>query len=1491
MNHATKAISPLPFDAVNGSLVESMHGLENSGIEPNVCELEFVGSTPQTPFYAQALAAEAQRPHEGHDSTLDESKLCLLDTACTSCLRSRRWRQAFEKWLPEGVACTRTGQTKNFHFANGQSESQLTVWKVPVYLNNIHGEIFSAELPSGSTPLLLSLPTMTALGMVLDLAAGKVTVAALGIEMFMATTATKHIALEVAFDDNKPLAEPRGSKEEPQITAEDLVVYYLREGELPVLHDQSFATGSPIPQRGVPPDLGRRGVARGDRLAQVSERRALELKKKCQQQAAEDRRSWAALRRNFTMAEQWCTRDFQDTVIFEPFGGTCAVTSWAAREFSWTCSRPLPADGGDLLTKAAGQAIDRNLREHRPYLLLVSCDSRLWSTLGNGSRTDPVAKKVGQRIGKQLVRLCCEQHRFGRYYLFEAPPARHTWIFDNILAKTLKNAGGKFVVGDLCAYGCRSSGSRQPTRRRTGWLSNSELLLNALGRQCHCPGGQHAPDADSQGFPTGLCRVICQAVQSNMGLDYAVHMAHYAGKHALAAGDLDGDGDAEMEEEYSDGTPTEEPWQDEWEFVGEDRLVRIHRLPRQRLFLPLSTTAPPVALDRLQPRRRTTMRLQDGTHRDLEDSWHHGRVEQRMDFNWTGTTEFYLRGPEPEQAKEERGPEPPPEPRDPPGLPEDVDMEEYEPSVPEDLGEQLPLPAGVNYDPQASAVPVDSEPEQAEEERPEPPPEPRDHRALRRGRRQRHLQRGFWQECEEESVLDLLEATADHLRESGAGAWFRLGTDSDLGRAWVSLESGRADVVLILCSLVARRMKKPQPHAGPLEVPLRKSFLLLNGHEILTTDWEDWNSMAPSAQVRPLVAQGRILYVVLYGKEVGEGGQLIEANPGDRQQVAEVSRQRKWQALPRELKLAIRRVHVNLGHAPTAAMLRALRISRASETAIKACRLFRCPDCPRLGEPKQPRPSKLPLVDEFNVQVGLDIFSEKDAKGHTWTWLNVFDQGTLFQVCSLLGQTHANPTSAEVLRAFTTSWTDWAGFPERGVVTDRAKYFLADFAEEIASHGCHFDTAAKAAPWQIGQVERHGGLWKETFRKLCWDQQISSYDEVLWATSATNQAKNSLVRKAGFSPAQWVLGKDVRLPASLADEDEVGRVGAQALADTPGTRFHRKNQIRMAARESFTKAANSDAIRRAELRQVRPSRGPFPVGTYVFYYDAANKQPGPNCWRGIARVVGREGQSTIWLSHRGILIAVSPEHLSLAHDEEVEQWTVIANEHSLVDAMPASGGSGFLDLRQSPKPPEEAEQPRGDGEQPDEEMPGTSDQGGSTTSIERQASERDAQRMRKSSEFFSMKERERREQRGRASQLLPAAEQPEPGQPSTLSPAASPDWEGLFEDELPPLRVPEYDPDLDDYHQSRPALARQLSPIVDDPEAEANEREAKRQRVIKGDETANMVTQRFDAYAVVSSKGYLKARAREHYQANVSYYTTHAVSEATFLFWLFPEPL
>ena len=161
--------------------------------------------------------------------------------------------------------------------------------------------------------------------------------------------------------------------------------------------------------------------------------------------------------------------------------------------------------------------------------------------------------------------------------------------------------------------------------------------------------------------------------------------------------------------------------------------------------------------------------------------------------------------------------------------------------------------------------------------------------------------------------------------------------------------------------------------------------MLMSGHEALSTDFEQWAGLSPAAQVRPIAAQGRLLYVAIFGTELGAEQGEPEGDDGDRGRRREEQRDRKWQALPRELKLAIKRVHVNLGHASMPAMLRALRIARASETAVKACRLFRCPECPRLLEPKRPRPSKLPITDEFNVMIGMDVFQEKDAQGQAWT--------------------------------------------------------------------------------------------------------------------------------------------------------------------------------------------------------------------------------------------------------------------------------------------------------------------------------------------------------------------------------------------------------------------------------------------------------------------------------------------------------------------------
>ena len=456
-------------------------------------------------------------------------------------------------------------------------------------------------------------------------------------------------------------------------------------------------------------------------------------------------------------------------------------------------------------------------------------------------------------------------------------------------------------------------------------------------------------------------------------------------------------------------------------------------------------------------------------------------------------------------------------------------------------------------------------------------------------------------------------------------------------------------------------------------------------------------------------------------------------------------------------------------------------------------------------------------------------------------------------------------------------------------MTDRAKPFLRDVAQEVADHGCFFDTAAKAAPWQIGAVERHGGIWKGMFKKVAYAEQINTREGVLLTAAACNQAKNSLSRKHGFAPTQLVLGKDIRLPADLVDEQEVHRIGAQALADNPETRFYKKHQLRMKAREAFVQSANSEAIRRAELRQVRPWRGPFYPGMYVFYWDGASAQiPGPSCWRGVARVIGKEGSHTVWISHRGLLLAVSPEHLARAFDEEVRQWATVGQESELIDATPAAGGTGFIDLRGAPKPPDEWPQEAESDEQKDEterrtedvreeeqeaeeilplEEPrandGVEDLSSSSTSMGRIAleSRREMKREMKSFEFFDRRERERKRLKG---------QKDEPARP-TAAEVPVPADEDL-----------EFDPDRHDYHQAKPS--RRLDPIAEGPEVEAQEREAKRLRVGEAEDASLQASDVPFAFMATEVPNFLKDTSKMYYRRHERSFLAEGIDESVFLF-------
>ena len=473
-----------------------------------------------------------------------EEHFALLDTACTDCMHSKAWREAYERSLPEDERCSPTSHRKTFHFANGDStDDKVTVWKIPIYVGGFKGEVYSAEMPKGNTPLLLSIAAMTALDMVVFLKKKIVMVGKLNIELPLINTQPNHLAIDVAYDQSLgvqneaqvKMAEPRFVSEK-----EDLLVYYGEEAQVFLLEGLWMPEVPNLKEKGGTPDHSLRGVRPQAERSFMVDRRAKELERSASRLQGEDRRMWVALKRNYSLAEEFALRQFRSTAIFEPFGGSFGITRLAAEKFGWTNSQPLDlVDGYDLLKESGKSLLARTLDEHDPFLTVIAFDCRIWSLMCNMNHTidwESLRSSVGRKTIRMVLWICRHRHQRGRYYLVENPAGSAAWQFERMRERLMEEIGGKFVISDQCRYGLKDSQSGRPIKKPTGWASNSEVLLNHLGKKCRCRWGEHeqllgsnrdGPRAKrAASYPKELCMAVCQGALATMRLDYAITMMH-----------------------------------------------------------------------------------------------------------------------------------------------------------------------------------------------------------------------------------------------------------------------------------------------------------------------------------------------------------------------------------------------------------------------------------------------------------------------------------------------------------------------------------------------------------------------------------------------------------------------------------------------------------------------------------------------------------------------------------------------------------------------------------------------------------------------------------------------------------------------------------------------------------------------------------------------------------------------------------------------------
>ncbi|CAE7872935.1 RE2, partial [Symbiodinium necroappetens] len=293
----------------------------------------------------------------------------------------------------------------------------------------------------------------------------------------------------------------------------------------------------------------------------------------------------------------------------------------------------------------------------------------------------------------------------------------------------------------------------------------------------------------------------------------------------------------------------------------------------------------------------------------------------------------------------------------------------------------------------------------------------------------------------------------------------------------------------------------------------------------------------------------------------------------------------------------------------------------------------------------------MPEEYKFNKAISLDVFIIKDTIGRRYKVMSIVDLGTLFHVAAIVGEGSGPPSSGDMAHALSTCWLNWAGIPE-SIVLDRGLENRGKLQQLVTAHGILLRYIGVESAYQLGRGERQGGILKEVIKSTVHARQLRGRQNMEFVVTESVSIKNHRINHNGFSPAQWVLGRNPPEIDALTNLDTQARLGThQEILDGESS-FAQQMLVRGAARESFAQVDSSQRIRSSLLRKSVPSRGPFVMGDLVCYYknQGAHRQWK---WYGPARVIGQEGKGTLWIVHGGVPLTVSVEQCRHATGNEM----------------------------------------------------------------------------------------------------------------------------------------------------------------------------------------------------------------------------------------------
>ena len=355
----------------------------------------------------------------------------------------------------------------------------------------------------------------------------------------------------------------------------------------------------------------------------------------------------------------------------------------------------------------------------------------------------------------------------------------------------------------------------------------------------------------------------------------------------------------------------------------------------------------------------------------------------------------------------------------------------------------------------------------------------------------------------------------------------------------------------------------------------------------------------------------------------------------------------------------VRRLHVNTGHSSPEQLMRLANRRQASDEIKEAIRTSKCPVCEELKPPPSYRKATLAHAEQPNQIVGLDFVQVELKRENAHGQMEEIKKNVLTCVClatDFCQQVVVEPGRYGLSKAFHEVWVRPFGPPKTVFMDPDHRNISRDFQQYFVHNNIQLLLAGAESHWQLGKVETSNRVLRNMAVRT-WRTTTRDPKETIEMCATV---RNDYLRKCGFSPSQWFLGREPRHAASLADVDEQQNIASQSqvLADPE---FASKVQLREEASKAFMEEHAKEVWRRAIAGRNRPMRGPYVVGQMVYMFRRAGRgqlSVRHSTWLGPGRIVGMESSRggpiprLIWVSHNGFLYRCSPEGLRPIPEDE-----------------------------------------------------------------------------------------------------------------------------------------------------------------------------------------------------------------------------------------------